>query len=209
MRSERSRERIVELTKMLSSLTRNWWLTALRGVVAILFGAAAFAWPDRTFDVLVLLFGAYALIDGTVVLAYGLLAASYNTRLWSLVAAGFIGVATGVLTFMYTSTVGQVLVYVIVAWAIVTGALQIAAAIRLRTLISDEWLIGLSGALSILFGALIVARPNDGAVALVYLFGVYAILLGVSLVGLGFRLRNLGAEIRSASTQTVPSTSRS
>ena len=200
---------ILEIKKMLSSLTRNWWLIPVRGVLAILFGVAAFALPDRTFDFLVLLFGVYALIDGATVLALGLLAASYNTRLWSLVAAGFVGVATGLLTFMYTSTVSQVLVYVIGAWAIATGVLQIAAAVRLRSIISNEWLMGFSGALSIVFGALVAARPNDGAVALVYLFGVYAILLGVSLVGLGFRLRNLGADLLGASTQIVTSTSRS
>ena len=92
-------------------------------------------------------------------------------------------------------------------WAIVTGLLEIVAAIRLRNVISGEWLMALSGALSILFGVLVVAQPDSGAVALVYLFGVYAILAGISQIGLWVRLRNLEEDVRSVAPQTVSSTS--
>jgi uncharacterized membrane protein HdeD (DUF308 family) len=91
----------------------------------------------------------------------------------------------------------------------VTGAFQIVAAIRLRTIISGEWLMAIGGALSVLFGVLVIAQPNAGATTLVYLFGFYAILAGISQIGLGLRLRSLGEDLRDASTQSVSSTSRS
>jgi uncharacterized membrane protein HdeD (DUF308 family) len=193
---------------MLTTLTRNWWMAAVRGVLAVLVGVIAFGWPGITYDALVLLFGAYALVNGGITLAFGLMAANENSRWWSVATAGFIGVATGLLTFMYPSTVGQILVYAVGAWAIVTGALEIVAAVRLRTIISGEWLMALGGALSVLFGVLIIAQPNAGAITLIYLFGLYAILVGVSEIGLGLRLRSLGEDVRQASVQTASSTSR-
>jgi uncharacterized membrane protein HdeD (DUF308 family) len=192
---------------MLSSLTRNWWLVALRGTLAVIFGAAAFVWPGLTFEVLVLLFGAYAFVDGVIVLSFGLAAAGDGQRWWPLVLGGGVGIATGVLTFVQPAAMALALVYVIGAWAIVTGILEIAAAIRLRDVISNEWLMGLSGALSIVFGGIVLAQPNTGALALVFLFGFYAILAGISQISLGFRLRGLGETLQPR-TQSATSPSR-
>jgi uncharacterized membrane protein HdeD (DUF308 family) len=193
---------------MLSSLTRNWWQVALRGTFAVILGVVALAWPGITFEALVLLFGLYAFLDGVVVLTFGLMAASDGDRWWPLVLAGILGIGLGVLTFARPAAMGEALVYVVGFWAIVTGLLEIVAAIRLRDLISGEWLMGLSGALSILFGVLVVAQPNSGALALVYLFGLYAILAGISQIGLGFRLRGLNEDVSKAPVQTVSSASR-
>jgi len=192
---------------MLSSLTRNWWLVALRGTLAVIFGAAAFVWPGLTFEVLVLLFGAYAFVDGVVVLSFGLMAAGDGQRWWPLVLGGVVGIATGVLTFVQPAAMALALVYVIGAWAIVTGILEIAAAIRLRNVISNEWLMGVSGALSIVFGAIVLAQPNIGALTLVFLFGFYALLAGISQISLGFRLRGLGESLQPQ-TQSATSASR-
>ena len=192
---------------MLSSITRNWWLGALRGTLAVIFGAAAFVWPGLTFEVLVLLFGAYAFVDGVIVLSFGLTAAGDGQRWWPLVLGGVIGIATGVLTFVQPAAMALALVYVIGAWAIVTGVLEIAAAIRLRNVITNEWLMGLSGALSIVFGAIVLAQPGAGALALVFLFGFYAILAGIAQISLGFRLRGLGESLQPR-TQSATSPSR-
>lgn len=170
---------------MLSSLTRNWWLVALRGTLAVIFGVVAFAWPGVTFEVLVLLFGAYAFVDGVLVLSFGLMAAGEGEQWWPLVLSGILGIGLGVVTFARPETMALALVYVAGFWAIVTGLLEIVAAVRLRDIISGEWLMGLSGVLSIIFGALVVAQPNSGALALVYLFGFYAILAGISQMALG------------------------
>jgi uncharacterized membrane protein HdeD (DUF308 family) len=193
---------------MLSSLTSNWRLVALRGVLAVLIGVIAFAWPGITFEALVLLFGIYAFLDGALVLGFGLMAATDGEQWWPLVLAGILGVGLGVLTFARPAAMGEALVYVVGFWAIVTGLLEIVAAIRLRDVISGGWLMGLSGALSVLFGVLVVAQPTAGALALVYIFGFYTILAGVSQIGLGFRLHGLSEDVRKASVQTVSSASR-
>ena len=177
---------------MLSTVSRTWWLAALRGALATVIGVAAFVWPGPTFDVLVLLFGAYAFFDGVVVLSFGLMAAGTPGRWWPLLVGGIVGLAIGVVTFVQPATTALALVYVIGAWAIVTGVLEIIGAIRLRKVITNEWLMGFSGAISIVFGAVVLAQPGTGALALVFLFGYYAILAGVSQIGLGFRLRRLG-----------------
>jgi uncharacterized membrane protein HdeD (DUF308 family) len=192
---------------MLSSITRNWWLVALRGTLAVIFGAAAFVWPGLTFEVLVLLFGAYALVDGVIVLSFGLMAAGDGQRWWPLVLGGVVGIATGVLTFVQPAAMALALVYVIGAWAVVTGVLEIVAAIRLRKVITSEWLMGFSGLLSIVFGAVVLAQPGTGALALVFLFGFYAILAGISQISLGFRLRGLGESLQPR-TQSATSPSR-
>jgi len=180
---------------MLTAISRTWWLAALRGALAILFGAAAFVWPGLTFDVLVLLFGAYAFVDGLVVLSFGLMAAGEHGRWWPLVVGGIVGLAIGVVTFVQPAATALALVYVIGAWAIVTGVLEVIGAIRLRKVIANEWLMGFSGGISVVFGAVVLAQPGAGALALVFLFGYYAILAGVSQIGLGFRLRRLGAAL--------------
>ena len=193
---------------MLSSVTRNWWMAALRGTLAVIVGVVAFAWPGITFEALVLLFGIYAILDGIMLLSFGLTAASDGEKWWPLVLGGILGIGLGVLTFARPAAMGEALVYVVGFWAIVTGLLEAVAAIRLRDLISNEWLMGLSGVLSIIFGVLVVAEPNAGALALVYLFGFYAILAGISQISLGFRLRGLNEDMSKAPIQSVSSASR-
>jgi uncharacterized membrane protein HdeD (DUF308 family) len=131
------------------------------------------------------LFGAYAFFDGVVVLTFGLMAAGTHGRWWPLVLGGIVGLAIGVLTFVQPAATALALVYVIGAWAIVTGVLEIIGAIRLRKVISNELLMGFSGGVSIVFGALVLAQPGTGAVTLVFLFGYYAILAGISQIALG------------------------
>jgi uncharacterized membrane protein HdeD (DUF308 family) len=182
-------------------------MAALRGTLAVIFGVVAFAMPGVTFEALVLLFGAYMFVDGILVFSFGLMVAGDGGQWWPLVLGGILGIGLGVLTFARPETTGLALVYVAGFWAIVTGLLEIVAAIRLRQVISGEWMMGLSGVLSIIFGILVVAQPSSGATALVYLFGFYAILAGATQIGLGFRLRSLGQDVRNASIQTVSSAS--
>jgi uncharacterized membrane protein HdeD (DUF308 family) len=191
---------------VLSYFTRNWWLLALRGALAVVFGIIAFVWPGLTLEALVLLFGAYAFLEGVGVFGFGLMAASDHQQWWPLVLSGILGIAVGVLTFMQPGAMALAIVYLIGAWAIVTGLLELVAAIRLRDVISNEWLMGLSAVFSIIFGVLVLAQPSSGAVALVYLFGFYAVLAGISQISLGFRLRNLGGDVRPV-TQTATSAS--
>ncbi len=170
-------------------LARNWWVIVLRGVLAVLFGLIAFGWPTVTFGALVIFFGAYALVDGVFAAWAGLAHINESPHWWVFVLEGLVGVAAGVATFLWPGATGLVLLYLIAAWAIITGFLEIAAAVRLRRLIQNEWVLGLSGLVSLALGVLLVLQPRVGAVALVWTIGAYAIIFGILFIVLGFRLR--------------------
>ncbi len=178
---------------MLASLSRNWWTLALRGLVAVVFGLMAWVWPDLTVHALVLLFGAYALVDGIFALISVLTGGGRRGRWEWLLLEGIGGVIIGLVTMVWPSLTALALLYLIAAWAVVTGVFEIAAAIELRRTIDNEWLLGIGGAASILLGVLLIAFPGTGALAVVWLIGAYAILFGLILIGLGWRLRNLPA----------------
>ncbi len=171
-------------------LARNWWAVLLRGVAGILFGIATFFAPAISLAVLVLLFGAYALVDGVLALISALRNRATNEQWWVLLLEGFVGIIAGIVTFVWPGITAVALLYVIAAWALVTGALEITAAIRLRKVIDHEWLLVLSGIASIALGILLALFPGAGALALILWIGAYAIVFGVLLVALGFRLRS-------------------
>jgi uncharacterized membrane protein HdeD (DUF308 family) len=176
---------------VLKVMTRYWWAVALRGTLAVLFGMMALAWPGITVFVLVALFGAYALVDGAIAVAQAIGGKLVVGRGW-LVLEGIAGVLAGIVTFVWPGITALVLLVVIAAWALVTGVFEIVAAVWLRREIKGEWLLALSGALSVLFAVLLVINPGAGAIAVVWVIGAYAIVFGVALVALGLRLRQLG-----------------
>ena len=178
---------------MLPVLARNWWALAIRGLAAILFGVLAFVWPGITLWALVLLFGSYMLVDGIFAIIAAVRAARREARWWLLLIEGVLGVLAGLVAFFWPGLTALALLYFIAAWAIVTGILEIVGAIRLRQEIVGEWALGLSGALSLLFGVLLVVIPSPaGLLSLVWLIGAYALAFGVLLLVLAFRLRNRG-----------------
>jgi uncharacterized membrane protein HdeD (DUF308 family) len=164
----------------------------VRGIVGVLVGVIAFLWPGITIAALVVLFGAYAIVDGITNLVLGFSRTGAHGR-WAHVLQGAVGIAAGVLTFMWPAITGLALIWFIAAWAIVTGAFEIAAAIRLRRVITGEWMLVLSGIVSILFGVLVFAFPLAGAVGISWILGVYAMTAGIILISLGVRLRRLVA----------------
>ena len=184
---------------MHSILARNWWAIALRGLFAVLFGVAAFIWPGITLAVLVLLWGAYALVDGIFALVAAVRAAERRATWWPLVLEGILGIVAGVLTFLWPGITALVLLYLITAWAILTGIAEIVAAVRLRRVLTGEWLLGLAGVVSIVFGVLLIVFPGAGALAVVWLIGAYALVFGIVLIVLGFRLRGVQRELRGES----------
>lgn len=173
---------------MLDALSRNWWMLVARGAFAILFGILALVVPGITLTALVLLFGAYVLIDGGINIYAALVERDRHERWWIGLLEGVVGVIFGVLTFIWPGLTGLVLLYLIAVWAIMTGVLEIMAAIELRKEISTEWLLGLSGVMSIIFGALLIVSPGSGALAVAWLIGFYAIMFGGTMIALGFRI---------------------
>jgi len=176
---------------IIAALARNWWLLAIRGVLSILFGIAAFVWPGLTLTVLVILFGAYAVVDGIFAIIAGISGRNQYERWWLLIIEGIAGIAVGVLTFVWPDITALVLLIFIAAWAIVTGIFEIAAAIRLRRYIEGEWLLALAGIASVIFGILLVLFPGAGALAVVWLIATYAVIFGILMIVLAFRLRSL------------------
>jgi uncharacterized membrane protein HdeD (DUF308 family) len=174
----------------LDSLTRNWWALALRGVAGILFGIITFVWPGISLAALVFLFGAYAFADGVLAIVTAVRRRGAD-RWWLLVLQGIVGIGAGVVTLFWPGITALALLAVIAAWALMGGALQVAAAIRLRKVISGEWLLALGGLLSIALGVLLLLFPGPGALALVLWIGAYAFVFGILLLVLGFRLRGL------------------
>jgi len=175
---------------MFDLFVRNWWVVALRGLCALLFGVATIVWPGVTLTTLVLLFGGFAVADGILALI-GLLDRQPAARRWVLGLHGIVSVVTGILTLVWPGITALVLLYMTAAWAILIGILTIVAAIELRKAIDGEWLLGLSGAAALLFGVGIAVYPGAGILALLNMIAAYAIIAGVMQIALGLRLRRL------------------
>lgn len=173
---------------MVHALAKNWWMLLLRGIAAIIFGGLALAWPGMTLVTLVLFYGAFVLVDGVLAIVAAITGGALMPRWW-LAIVGLLGVAAGILTFMMPGVTALVLLYLIAGWAIATGVLQIIGAIKLREEIDNEWLLILGGIISVLFGVAMFAAPGAGALALVTVIGIYAIIIGLLLVALSFRLK--------------------
>ena len=171
---------------MLHLLARYWWALALRGLFAVLFGLLTFFIPSITLLALVLLFGAYALLDGIFDLVSAVRSPSHH---WAFVIEGIVGILVGILTLIWPRITGMILLYLIGFWAIFTGVLEIVAGILLRQAIANEVLLILMGVLSLLFGLFIVIFPGAGALAIAFWIGAYALVFGIMLIALAFRLR--------------------
>lgn len=188
---------------MLAFMARNWWVLLIRGILAIIFGVLAFLWPGMALEVLVLLFGAYALLDGVASIIIGLTGrGAQDNRLW-LLLGGVFGVLVGVLAFVWPGLTALTLIYFIAAWAILTGAFTIVAAVQLRKEIDNEWLLVISGALSILVGLYMAAFPGEGALALIWVIAAYAVIFGIMLIGLALRLRGMTTTGTTSTTGTT------
>jgi len=170
-------------------LARNWWAIALRGVAAIIFGIMALLMPAITLAALILLFGVFAVVEGV----FSVLAAvrgHSGAQRWFLLLEGVVGIAAGVIAFVWPGLTALVLLYVIAAWAIITGVLEIAAAARLHNRIRGEWWLVLGGILSVVAGVWMMWAPGSGALAVVLLISAYVLLFGILQVVLAFRLRS-------------------
>jgi uncharacterized membrane protein HdeD (DUF308 family) len=184
---------------VLELLARRWQLVVLRGVVAVVFGIIAIFWPSITVLSLALLFGAYTLLDGITSLTMGFGRGAGSDRVY-LITLGVLGIIAGLVALIWPQITVIVLLVIIAVWAIVAGVTQIAAAIRLRKVIRNEWFLALSGVVAVVLGILLIVQPSAGAIALVIAIATFALVWGIVLIVLGFRLR----QIANNRTTAVP-----
>ncbi len=173
---------------VLHGLAKNWWAVLLRGLAAIVFGVLAFAWPGITIWSLIIVWGAYALVDGVFAIISAVSGGTPAPRWWMAVV-GVIGILAGIVAFANPGLTALTLLMLIAAWAIVSGIFEIVGAIRLRKEIDNEWLLILHGIVSVLFGLFLFYSPGAGALAMIWVIGAYAIIGGVLLCILSFRLK--------------------
>jgi len=168
------------------TMAEHWWVVLLRGILAILFGVLAYTWPGLTILILVAIWGVYAFVDGIVGVVAGV-----RGKWGSLVVIGLLGIAAGVVAFLWPGLTAVTLLWILAFWAIVAGVLQISAAIRLRKEVQGEWLWVLSGILTIGLGVLFFLYPGAGILSVTWLIAALAILWGILLVMLSFKLKGL------------------
>ena len=183
---------------LLEDLSDHWWVILLRGIVSVIFGVLAFRWPGATLLALVFLWGVYAVIDGAFALYLTYLAGRQQRRWWPYLLEGLVGIGAGVVAFASPGLTALTLLLLIAGWAIVSGVFEIIAAVDLRKQIDNEWLLGLAGVFSIVFGVLVAMQPDAGALAVVWTVGAYALVFGITLIALAFRVRGLGKPHRTA-----------
>jgi uncharacterized membrane protein HdeD (DUF308 family) len=176
---------------MFDLLRRRWWLVVLRGIAAIIFGILAITLPGITLATLVVLFGAYAFVDGVFAVIHAMGGGDEAESMWLLLLEGLLGIGVGLITFFEPGLTVIALLFYIAAWNLATGVLEIASALRLRKQISGEFWLLLGGLCSIVFAVILMAYPGAGVLALLWIIGIYALLFGTSMLALGFRLRNL------------------
>jgi len=184
-------------------LARNWWLLALRGLAGVLFGILAFVWPAITLFVLVYLFGAFALVNGICSLVLAWYAPRGYPRFGALILGGILSIAAGLIAFFLPGITALGLLIMIAAWAIVIGVIEIFAAVQLREVIRNEWLLILAGIASVVFGVVLLLYPTAGALVLIWWIGAYALVFGILLMILAFRLRRTFGSFAHAQPRTA------
>ncbi|MEN5113950.1 HdeD family acid-resistance protein [Brevundimonas diminuta] len=173
-----------------SALHRSWWLLLLRGIAAVAFGVLTFIWPQISLVSLILVYGIYTLVDGVLALIAAIRGGGFAPRWW-LALGGVISILAAGVAFAWPGLTALVLVYLIGFWSILRGVLEIVGAIRLRNEIANEWSLGAAGALSVIFGLILVFMPGAGALGLLWLIAAWAVLFGLLLIWVAFKVRTL------------------
>jgi len=176
---------------MLQTLARNWWAIVLRGVFAVLFGIGTFLWPGITLAVLVLLLGGYLVVDGILAVFWALAKRNEGAFSWEVFLVGLASLGAGIVTLMWPGVTALALLWVVAVWAIVHGIFEILAAFHLRRELNNEWLLVLNGALTVLFGLVLIFVPRAGILAALWMIGTFAIVAGILMIALGIRLKGL------------------
>ncbi len=180
---------------MLRSFSTYWWIILIRGILAIILGVVALVWTQALTLAIIFIFGAYAFVDGTLAVISGVNHRMTNPNWWLTLLEGLAGITAGLVAFLLPTYAIVVALYLIAAWAIITGLLEIVTAIQLRAEVTNEWAMALTGLISIVLGIILVLYPATGATAVVYVLGLYALIFGTLMVYLAFRVRRFLGQI--------------
>ena len=190
-------------TSMIKAVSKYWWIFSLRGIIAIVFGLAALWWPALTLGVMVLLFGLFALLEGllAVVSSFG---KGDEKGGWTLLLEGLVGLlvcaivllGTSIGSILWPKVAAVMLVYYIAGWAMLAGLFKIITAFRIRKEVKGEWMLGLNGLVSILVGVILILRPEAGVLAVAWLIGILAIIVGILQLLLGLKFRKIGSSLK-------------
>jgi uncharacterized membrane protein HdeD (DUF308 family) len=174
---------------------QNWWMLALRGVLAIIFGLIALFAPGIALLAFITVFAVYAIIDGIVAVVVAIRERTSSKGWWWVLIEGILSIVAGILAFAYPGVTAFVLLYIVAAWAILTGIMEIVTAVSLREFLSREWALILAGALSIVFGIILFVRPGIGLLSILWLVGVYSLIFGVLFLVRAFQLRSWASSV--------------
>ena len=173
------------INAQLQTSQRSWWPLLLRGIFAIIFGLIALIFPGIALFAIIFVFGIYALLDGIVAIYVAIKERRSLPRWGWLLAEGIAGIIFGIVAFVWPRETALILLYIVAAWAIITGILELGAAFTIR-----DWLFGLAGVVSIVFGILLFAFPGAGLLSLLWIVGIYAIVFGFLLLVHAFQVRS-------------------
>lgn len=181
----------LSMTTDVQLMARKWWAVALRGLISVIFGIIAFAWPQLTAALMVMFFGVYVFIDGLFALIASFSMHGGLGRWWLMLIEGILGIVLGLIFLFNPAFTAAFLLILIAIWAIVTGIIEIVLAITYAKIVPDNWLMILTGILSLIFGFLLMRNPAAGILAVIWIIGMYAILFGVMVIAAGFTLKGL------------------
>lgn len=175
---------------MIIMISRKWWTWILRGVLAVLAGVVALIWPNISIQAILILLGIYLIADGLLTAAVSILHRRQAANWWFFLAEGVMGLVIGFFALVFPHIMAVAVVYLVAFWALVTGILEILAAVQLRRQMAGEWLLLLAGILSLIIGIVFIVLPHAGIVLIVWLLAFYLILFGVLMTVLGIRMRS-------------------
>jgi uncharacterized membrane protein HdeD (DUF308 family) len=177
------------------AVKRNWWLLALRGVFAIIFGLIALFFPGIALRAFIIVFGVYAIIDGIAAVVIAIQERGSLSRWGWVLFEGIISILAGIVAFVYPGITALALLFVVAIYAILTGILEIVAAFVIRGFAAREWALGIAGVLSIIFGIILFIRPGAGLLTILWLVGIYAIIFGILFIVRAFQMRSLASSV--------------
>jgi uncharacterized membrane protein HdeD (DUF308 family) len=180
---------------MLATLSGRWWVLLLSGICAVVAGIVSIMIPGIALSTLVMLFSLFAFVDGVGSLILGIRGEADGTYWWTMILLGIIAIVASIGAMAYPGLTLLVLLSFVAVSAIARGVFQIVASIKLCKMINDEWLLGLSGVLSIVFGGLLLARPKVGLAVMAMLLGFYMVAIGVMQIALSLRLRKMNKRL--------------